>query len=161
MKYTNLKNYDEDDIELLDIGEDIVDIQDIQDIPTESMIDSIVPTTDNKNAPSLTPRVLLIGSIWCILLGSVNAILAFRTTTFQIPSFLATLLSYPLGIFLAKVVPKKTIDIMGYNLELNHGPFGIKEHVLITIIASAGGKLAYGIDNVVAQKSKLFMVPCS
>ncbi|KAI8924352.1 OPT oligopeptide transporter protein-domain-containing protein [Entophlyctis helioformis] len=118
---------------------------------------SIVPTTDDPNAPSLTLRALALGTAWCVFLGAVNAILAFRTTPFSIPSFLATLLSYPMGIFLATVVPRREISICGYKWPTNPGRFGIKEHVLVTVIASAGASVGYGIDNVVTQKSAMFM----
>ena len=60
----------------------------------------------------------------------------------------AVLLSYPMGIFMAKTLPR------GF---FNPGPFSVKEHVLIYIIANAGAGLAYGVDNVVVQKYKEFM----
>ena len=59
----------------------------------------------------------------------------------------AVLLSYPMGIFMAKTLPR------GF---FNPGPFSVKEHVLIYIIANAGAGLAYGVDNVVVQKYKEF-----
>ena len=121
-------------------------------------IEGIVPTTDDPNAPSLSFRVLILGTMWCILLGAINSLLSFRTSVFGIPSFLATLLSYPMGIFMAQVLPIRKYRLFGFEFTLNPGPFGVKEHVLITIIASAGGSLAYGIDNVVSQKASMFMV---
>ncbi|KAJ2998788.1 hypothetical protein HDV02_004028 [Globomyces sp. JEL0801] len=133
-----------------------VDIED-QRIPIVQEHENIAPTTDDPSAPSLTFRVLLLGTLWCIFLGGVNALLAFRTNAFEIPSFLATLLSYPMGILFATALPRKSIRFFGIDWQLNPGPFGLKEHVLITIIASAGGTMAYGIDNVVAQKSSKFM----
>jgi OPT family oligopeptide transporter len=123
----------------------------------DSLTLSIIPTTDDVQMPSLTWRAVLIGTIWCLFLGICNSILAFRTNAFWIPSFLATLLSYPMGTFFAAIIPAGTLRILWWDISLNPGPFSIKEHVLITIIANAGGSLAYGIDNVVAQKSSLFM----
>jgi hypothetical protein len=41
---------------------------------------------------------------------------------------------------------------------MNPGPFTVKEHVLVSIIASAGGGVAYGVENVVVQKFSNFMV---
>ena len=52
-----------------------------------------------------------------------------------------------MGSFLARVLPH------GY---MNPGPFNVKEHVLISVIASAGGQGAYGLDNVIVQKYKAF-----
>lgn len=99
---------------------------------------SIIPTSDNPDAPALTIRVIILGTFWCIVLGLSNSILAFRTNTFEIPTFVATLISYPLGILLHKTLPQKKVHILGLGIDLNPGPFGIKEHVLITIIAGGG-----------------------
>ncbi|KAJ3274328.1 hypothetical protein HDV01_003172 [Terramyces sp. JEL0728] len=91
---------------------------------------SIIPQTDDPMAPSLTLRI---------------------------PAFLATLLSYPMGIFMAKFLPNYQFSVGKSVFQLNPGSFGMKEHVLITIIAGCGGGIAYGIDNVVTQRSKMFM----
>lgn len=37
-------------------------------------------------------------------------------------------------------------------MELNPGPFTIKEHVLVTIMASVGAQTAYATDIVAVQK---------
>ncbi|KAI8911443.1 OPT oligopeptide transporter protein-domain-containing protein, partial [Gorgonomyces haynaldii] len=53
-----------------------------------------------------------------------------------------------MGIFMAYAFPR------GF---LNPGPFSVKEHVLIYIIAGAAGGLPYGVDNVVMQHGKSFI----
>ncbi len=58
-----------------------------------------------------------------------------------------------MGVFLAAVLPKKTV----FGVDLNPGPFSVKEHALIYIFAQSAGTSPYGIDNVVGQKFKLFM----
>jgi hypothetical protein len=82
--------------------------------------------------------VFLLGTFWCIGLAAANAVLAFRTNPFIVQSMLATLLSYPIGILLASILPKKYIGIGKFGFSLNPGPFSIKEHVLISIMGSAG-----------------------
>ncbi|KAH6592374.1 hypothetical protein BASA61_004563 [Batrachochytrium salamandrivorans] len=54
----------------------------------------------------------------------------------------------PLGIFFASVLPRGI---------LNPGPFTIKEHVLVYMIASAAGGQPYGVENVIGQKFDKFM----
>jgi uncharacterized oligopeptide transporter (OPT) family protein len=98
--------------------------------------DQLMPVTDDPFLPSLTLRVLVIGSIWCMFLSVANTIFSFRTTTFEIPSILAAILGYPMGIFMSRVIPKKTFHLWGRRLELNNGDFSVKEHVLVYIIAS-------------------------
>ena len=102
-------------------------------------VSAIVPTTDDPSTPSLSFRVLILGTLWNILLATINSIFMFRTNPFAIPSTVATLLSYPMGIIMATVLPSKEFRIGTYAFSLNPGPFSIKEHVLITIIAAAGG----------------------
>ncbi len=72
----------------------------------------------------------------------------WRTNPLSVDSIVATLISYPIGLFMAKALPKG---------KLNPGPFNIKEHVLIFVLATAGASGAYGIDNVIVQKFRTFM----
>ncbi|KAF9270884.1 hypothetical protein BGZ74_006854, partial [Mortierella antarctica] len=53
------------------------------------------------------------------------------------------LLAYPLGKFMARVLPSGI---------LNPGPFNIKEHVLVTITANCAAGTAYAVDITVIQK---------
>ena len=116
----------------------------------------LIPETDDPSIPSLTLRSILIGTLFNIFLSISNAIFSFRTTSFAIPSFIATLLSYPMGIFLASVIPSRRFRfIIDWNT--NDGNFSIKEHVLIYIIASGGAGIPYGLDNVVTQRMDMFM----
>ncbi|KAJ3280197.1 hypothetical protein HK104_000836, partial [Borealophlyctis nickersoniae] len=114
----------------------------------ETYVSAVVPDTDEVDMPTFTFRVAVLGTLWCIILATANTIFSFRTVPVAIPGFLATLLSYPMGIFMAHALPPGKI--------LNPGPFTVKEHVLITVIAGAGG-VAYGVDNVVAQKAEALM----
>ena len=102
---------------------------------------SIVPKTDDVNVPSFTIRVFILGTLWNILLATGNSILAFRTTPFIIPISVATLLAYPMGILMARVLSKHLYQTFGVQWSFNPGPFSVKEHALITIIASAGGMM--------------------
>lgn len=61
----------------------------------------------------------------------------------------AQLLTFPLGRAWARIVPNVKI----FGVSLNPGPFSIKEHVLITIMASVGAGSAYATDIVAVQKT--------
>jgi hypothetical protein len=119
---------------------------DDQDV--EQFTKSIVPETDDSSMPQFTFRVLVLGTFWCVLFSVANTALSFRTNPFNIDTSVAILLSYPLGRFMARWIPKGV---------MNPGDFNVKEHVLISIIAGAGGAGAYGIDNVIVQRSAMFM----
>ena len=98
--------------------------------------DGLVPVTDDPFLPGLTLRVLVIGTLWTVFLSVCNVIFSFRTTSFELPIKIVTLLSYPMGIFASKFLPRRKINILGSIWELNPGDFSIKEHVLVYIIAS-------------------------
>ncbi|KAJ3256596.1 hypothetical protein HK103_005230 [Boothiomyces macroporosus] len=101
MKYNPLNSVRESqDSEYIEL-----DNLDIEDEFQEEKYDrtSIIPQTDDPMAPSLTLRVIILGSLWCIFLGVVNSILAFRTTPFEV------LAAY------------KDTRILGYPIELSNG----------------------------------------
>ncbi len=109
---------------------------------------SVTMKTDDPDISSITFRTLFLGIIWAVFLSISNALFSFRNNAFIIPSSLALLLSYPMGTFLASVLPSGI---------LNPGPFTVKEHALIVVIASAAGGLPYGVDNVVTQRWERWM----
>lgn len=116
-------------------------------------VDSVVTKTDDPSTPAFTIRAVFQGIVWAVFLAVANALFSFRANPFAVPTQLALLLSYPIGIFMERTLPK--IHIFG--APLNPGPFTVKEHALIYIIAGSAGGSPYGIDNVVAQKFKMFM----
>ncbi|KAI9203608.1 OPT oligopeptide transporter protein-domain-containing protein [Polychytrium aggregatum] len=117
---------------------------------------SVVPQTDDPSVPALTVRAVFLGLFWSVLLCGMNGILMFRTNAITLSNYVGILLSYPMGLALAKVLPSVTFKICGYPIPLNPGPFSIKEHALIYVM-TASAALPYGIDNVVVQKGKLWM----
>src|ERR1700693_129528 len=69
---------------------------------------------------------------------------------------LAQLLSFPMGRLWAAVVPNVTI----FGVHLNPGPFTIKEHVLLTIMATVGGQSAYAVRPLVRFFTNLIITSC-
>ena len=56
---------------------------------------------------------------------------------------IAQLLSYPIGKFWALYMP----DVKFFGIAFNPGPFTLKEHVLITIMANVGFQSAYAVGD--------------
>ncbi|KAJ3322815.1 hypothetical protein HDV06_002676 [Boothiomyces sp. JEL0866] len=115
----------------------------------------LISTEDDYEMPTFTARAILIGCFWAIFLGFTNTVASFRANPFAIPSTIANMVAYPIGLFLARTVPDITIA----GIQFNPGPFNVKERkpllivdVLINIIVSAAASPPYGVDNVVAQK---------
>ncbi|KAJ3007633.1 hypothetical protein HKX48_009009 [Thoreauomyces humboldtii] len=136
-------------------------------------INSIVPQTDDPTEPAFTFRVMLLGTLWGVALCACNrfvfltacdsipnrstltfvviSIFAFRTVPFTISATVVTLLAYPMGTFMARFLPRANFNAFGHSWGLNPGPFRMKEHVLISLIASSAGSISYGMDNLAAQ----------
>lgn len=55
---------------------------------------------------------------------------------------MAQLVSFPIMRLWARVVPRVKI----FGIQLNPGPFNIKEHVIITIMANVGSGSAYAVS---------------
>ncbi|KAI9340546.1 OPT oligopeptide transporter protein-domain-containing protein [Obelidium mucronatum] len=120
--------------------DDDTEVGDINDV--EERINFIVPQTDDPSTPAFTVRSVVLGTIFCVLLSFINTLLTFRSNAFAIGANIAVILAYPIGLAWAALLPKGNI--------INPGPFTMKEHVLIFVMASCTG-LPYGLDNVVVQ----------
>lgn len=65
--------------------------------------------------------------IFAILLAGVNQFFFFRYPSVTVPGLVAQLLAFPAGKLLEVIIPRSRF--------WNPGPFNIKEHTLITIMA--------------------------
>ncbi|KAF8493699.1 OPT oligopeptide transporter protein-domain-containing protein [Russula emetica] len=99
---------------------------------------SAVANTDDPTMPTSTFRAWVIGLIWAVL----------RYPYVSIDQFVPMLLSLPIGKAWARYLP----NISFFGIPLNPGPFTIKEHVIITIMAGVGAGPAYAIEIIAVQK---------
>ncbi|ORZ29837.1 OPT oligopeptide transporter protein-domain-containing protein [Catenaria anguillulae PL171] len=104
----------------------------------EKMVMDLAPTHDDTAAPSMTFRVWLIGTLFCVTLAYINMLFTFRTNVFEVSAYVATLLSYPIGKFLARTLPRWRFNVLGIDIDTNPGPFSVKEHALIGIFGTTG-----------------------
>ncbi|TFK71414.1 OPT oligopeptide transporter [Pluteus cervinus] len=109
---------------------------------------SAVANTDDPDIPVSTLRSWTLGIIFAILIPGLNQFFFFRYPSVTITSIVGQLLSFPLGRLWARVLP----NIKIFGVSLNPGPFSIKEHVLVTVMATVGAYSAYATDIVAVQK---------
>ncbi|KII85546.1 hypothetical protein PLICRDRAFT_701048 [Plicaturopsis crispa FD-325 SS-3] len=109
---------------------------------------SAVANVDDDTIPVSTIRSWSIGIVTSIIIPGLNQFFHFRYPSVMIAGLVAMLVVFPLGRAWARVVPQVTI----LGVPLNPGPFSIKEHVLITIMASVGAQSAYAADIVAVQR---------
>ncbi|KAF8141025.1 small oligopeptide transporter [Mycena galopus ATCC 62051] len=98
---------------------------------------SAVPNTDDPGMNVDTLRAWILGLVCAIIVPGLNQFLSFRLPSIGISGLVVQLLTFPVGYAWAAHIPRWRI--MGVNL--NPGPFTVKEHVLIT--ASVGSAPAY------------------
>ncbi|KAF9320893.1 hypothetical protein BG003_004451 [Podila horticola] len=139
--YTAEKGYEVDDIKH-DVERSSINLQEEENSPIPEVA-ATVSTHDDPSLPALTFRYWVMGVVFSVLLAFFNQFFWFRTQPITISPMVIQLISYPIGKFMASVLPKGI---------LNPGPFNIKEHVLISMTANCAAGVAYAIDIVVIQR---------
>ena len=99
--------------------------------------------------PQNTIRAWVIGLILTTVGCGMNMLFSFHSPSFAITTFVTSILAWPIGNFWAWIVPDWKI----FGASLNPGPFNVKEHTIITIMAnvSFGTGAAYATDILLAQ----------
>ena len=115
-----------------------------------------VSNMDDPDMPTMTFRMWFLG-LTLVLVGScLNTFFNFRyPAPFLTPS-LVLLIAYPLGKALTYILPSRTWVLPqilgGWKFTLNPGPFNVKEHVLIYMIANAAIAPAYVMNVIVVAE---------
>ncbi len=109
-----------------------------------------VPNTDDPSTPHNTIRMWVLGMVMCTVGSALNTFFSFHSPAFNISTFVSSILAWPLGR-LWDLLP----NYMIFGVPLNPGPFNVKEHTLITIMAnvSFGGGAAYATDIIIAMNN--------
>lgn len=98
-----------------------------------------VPTTDDPGIPVMTFRIWVLGILSCVILSFLNQFFGYRREPLTITAISAQIVVLPLGqLMAATMTRKKFFTGSKWEFSLNPGPFNMKEHVFITIFASAG-----------------------
>ncbi|KAI1872107.1 uncharacterized protein JN550_004310 [Neoarthrinium moseri] len=103
-----------------------------------------------------TVRAWVLGMVFVTLGSGINMFLSMRSPAISFPSVVVQLLVYPIGCLWAKVLPTKVFNTFGVRWTLNTGPFTIKEHVVITLMANVSIGYAYSTDALLALQGKPF-----
>jgi hypothetical protein len=116
-----------------------------------------VSNIDDPEMPTMTFRMWLLGLTLVFIGATANTFFQFRYPAPWLMPSLILLIAYPLGKAFAFFLPTRTWVLPrvlgGSKFTLNPGPFNVKEHVLIYMMANVAGVPAYVINaNVVADK---------
>ncbi|EGW31792.1 uncharacterized protein SPAPADRAFT_141361 [Spathaspora passalidarum NRRL Y-27907] len=113
-----------------------VSTDDIDELPLT--IREVVPLQDDPTIPAITVRYFILSIIFIIPGAFIDTMNAYRTTSAAYSIFFVQIVSHWAGKWLAKTLPKKKIRILGYGIDLNPGPWSIKETAMVTITANSG-----------------------
>ena len=115
-----------------------------------------VSNIDDPDMPALTIRMWFIGLVLCLLSGAMNMFFNFRYPAPSIVPMTLLLISYPIGKFLAYTLPITTYRLPRFlgsaEFSLNPGPWNMKEHVLVFIIANVAVGPPYAINAIVVMQ---------
>lgn len=123
---------------------------------------AVVPDVDDTTIPVSTLRMWLLGFIFTILGAGINQFFSLRYPSVHIVSLVAELLAYPCGVFLAKVLPLKTVNLgwLGTWCINPDRHFNIKEHTVITIMSNVSfGFGSADSTNIIQAGTKFYNFP--
>lgn len=112
-----------------------------------------VRETDGEETAN-TIRAWLLGFIFVTLSSGINMFLSMRSPAITIPTVVILLVVYPCGQFLAKILPTRKFKTFGLEWTLNTGPFSIKEHTVVVLMANVTYGYAYSTDALLALRAK-------
>ncbi|TQW00245.1 small oligopeptide transporter, OPT family [Cordyceps javanica] len=103
-----------------------------------------------------TVRAWILGMVFVTLGAGLNMFLSMRNPAIAFQAIIIQLLVYPIGCFWARVVPMRKFSVLGVEWTFNTGPFTIKEHTVITLMANVTFGYAYSTDALLALQGKPF-----
>ncbi|KAJ6513626.1 OPT oligopeptide transporter protein-domain-containing protein [Mycena vitilis] len=111
-----------------------------------------VSNIDDPDMPALTIRMWVVGFFLCMISGSLNVFFNFRSPAPSVIPLALLLIAYPVGKFLAFVLPITTYRFLFFEFCLNPGPWNIKEHVLVFMMANVAVGNPYALNIIVVSE---------
>lgn len=119
-----------------------------------------VSNYDDPDMPVLTFRSWTIGLTFCIIMSAANCFFSLRYPAPLVTPIITQVLSYPLGKAFARYLPYQAWTTprwarrlgVSHRLSLNPGPFNIKEHTVLVIMANISTSAAYGLNYSLAAE---------
>src|SRR3569833_2940780 len=109
----------------------------------------------DDDVPCNTVRAWVIGLTLVFVGASMNTLFSLRQPSISLGTLVAQIIAWPLGHGWAKVMPTRQFDtnFIFWRLKwsLNPGPFNIKEHSIIVVMAGVSFSVAYATDIILAQ----------
>ncbi|WWC68406.1 OPT family small oligopeptide transporter [Kwoniella pini CBS 10737] len=115
-----------------------------------------VSNIDDSEMPALTFRAWVLGLLFVIIGSGINTFFHFRTPAPYISPLIVQVVAYPVGKFAAWLLPITTWKfpkfLGGSEFTFNPGPFNIKEHTIIVMMANVAIGPAYALYAIVSSE---------
>jgi hypothetical protein len=85
-------------------------------------VKAVVDNTDDPELLVNTLRAWILGITFAVLGTGIDQFFSLRQPGITMSACLALVLLYPIGVFMAKTLPAKHVDIFGRRISLNPGP---------------------------------------
>lgn len=111
--------------------EEFVDLR-LRDYPI-LLVAKTVDLHNDFSEPILTFRFFVLSTFWVLVGDAISTMYYFKPYSNTLTSYAVQLLSWGMGDFLGRVLPKRSFHIFGRSFSLNPGPWNAKEHALIVV----------------------------
>ncbi|KAF8606444.1 OPT superfamily oligopeptide transporter [Ceratobasidium sp. AG-I] len=115
-----------------------------------------VSNIDDIEMPTLTFRVWSIGMITCMVSAAANTFFNFRYPAPYFVPLIMLLVGFPIGKFMAYTLPINDFELPrwlgGGTFSFNPGPFNIKEHMLLYIMANVAMAPGYALNVMIVSE---------
>lgn len=105
----------------------------------------------DEDVPCNTIRAWTIGLLLVTVGASMNTLFSLRQPSIGLGPLIAQIIAWPMGHGWAKIMPEKQFKTFGIKWSLNPGPFNVKEHSIIVVMAGVSFSVAYATDIILAQ----------
>ncbi|KAK8865665.1 OPT family small oligopeptide transporter [Kwoniella newhampshirensis] len=115
-----------------------------------------VSNIDDPEMPALTLRAWVLGLFFTVIASGANTFFHFRQPAPYITPLIVQVVSYPAGKLAAWALPITTYNLPrllgGGDFSFNPGPFNIKEHTIIVMMANVAIGPAYALYATVSSE---------
>jgi len=105
----------------------------------------------DEYVPANTVRAWVIGMTLVVAGAFMNTLFSLRNPFIGLGALVAQIIAWPIGHGWAKVMPRRQFTTFCLKWSLNTGPFNIKEHSIIAVMASVSFSAAYATDILLAR----------
>ncbi|CAG8975628.1 hypothetical protein HYALB_00008387 [Hymenoscyphus albidus] len=130
-------------VETSTFDDDMIATKEIEDSPYPEVRAAV--RNYDEDVPCNTIRAWTIGLSLVFLGASMNTLFSLRAPSIGLGALVAQIIAW------AKVMPTKQFITFGIKWSLNPGPFNIKEHSIIVVMAGVSFGAAYATDIILAQ----------